>query len=178
MFGLRDKVGGNVGRVAALAGDDDFRGAGEHVDGAVESDEALGGGDVEISGADNFGHTRNTGGSVGQGGDGVCPAETIELGDAEEMSGGKSLKRGPWRDDDDARDACDLRGDGGHEQGGRERMTAAGDVASDGGKRADELAGDEAGDWFTTPRLGELVHCEGADLFSGGGESLAQRGGC
>jgi hypothetical protein len=54
VLGLRDQVGGNVGRVAALAGDDDLRGAGEHVDGAVEGDEALGGGDVEIAGADDL----------------------------------------------------------------------------------------------------------------------------
>ena len=54
VLGLRDEVGGDVGGVAAFAGDDDLCGAGEHVDGAVEGDEALGRGDVEIAGADDL----------------------------------------------------------------------------------------------------------------------------
>ena len=45
-------------RVAAFAGDDDLRGAGQHVDGAVEGDETLGRGDVEIAGADDLVDTR------------------------------------------------------------------------------------------------------------------------
>ena len=38
VFSLRDEVGGNISRVAVFAGDYDFRGACEHVDGAVEGD--------------------------------------------------------------------------------------------------------------------------------------------
>ena len=86
------------------------------------------------------------GGAVGEGGDGVRAAEAIELGDAEEMRCGEGFRRRFGRDDDDALDARNLRGDGGHEQRGRERMTAAGNVAADGIQRADELAGDKAGD--------------------------------
>ena len=54
VLGLRDQVGGDLGRVAAFAGDDNLRGTGEHVDGAIEGDETLGRGDVEIAGADDF----------------------------------------------------------------------------------------------------------------------------
>ena len=54
MFGLGYQVGGDVCGAAAITGDDDFGGAGEHVDGAIESDEALGRGDIEIAGADDL----------------------------------------------------------------------------------------------------------------------------
>ncbi len=54
VLGLRDQVGGDVGRVAAFAGDDNLRGTGEHVDGAIEGDQPLGRGDIEIAGADDL----------------------------------------------------------------------------------------------------------------------------
>jgi hypothetical protein len=69
--------------VAAFAGDDDLRGAGEHVDGAIKGDEALGRSDVEIAGADDLVNARNGSGAIGQRGDGVRAAEAIELRDAE-----------------------------------------------------------------------------------------------
>jgi hypothetical protein len=94
VLGLRYEVGRNIGCVAALAGYDNLGGAGEHVDGAVESYQALGRGDVEIAGADNFVYALEGCGSVCQGGDGVRTAETIELRDTEQMRGGQGFRRG------------------------------------------------------------------------------------
>ena len=59
VLGLRYKVGCDVGRVAAFAGDDNLRGPGEHVDGAIKGDEPLGRGDVEIAGADDLVYARD-----------------------------------------------------------------------------------------------------------------------
>ena len=54
VLGLRDEVTSNIGCVAAFAGHYNFGGAGEHIDGAVESYQSLGGGDVKIAGAGDF----------------------------------------------------------------------------------------------------------------------------
>ena len=104
VLGLRDEVGGDVWlRSAALAGDDDLGGAGEHVDGAVKGDETLGGSDVEVAGADDLVDTRKELSSVGQRSHGVHATDPIELGDAEQVGGRESFRRGLGRDDDDAR---------------------------------------------------------------------------
>ena len=60
VLGLRDEIGRDAGRGAAFAGDDDLRGPGQHVDGAVEGDETLGRGDVEIAGANDLVDARNS----------------------------------------------------------------------------------------------------------------------
>ena len=54
MFGLRDKLRGDIGGIAFVAGDNNLRRPGEHVDRAVEGDQFLGGGDVEISRANDL----------------------------------------------------------------------------------------------------------------------------
>jgi hypothetical protein len=59
-----------------------------------KSDQTLGGGDIEIAGADDLVDARNVCGPVGQCGDGVRAAEAIELRDAEEMRGGESFRCG------------------------------------------------------------------------------------
>ena len=41
-------------RIAGFAGDDDLRGSGEHVDGAIKGDELLGGGDPGVAGTDDL----------------------------------------------------------------------------------------------------------------------------
>ena len=41
VLGLRDKIGSDGRRIAGFAGDDDFGGSGQHVDGAIESDQLL-----------------------------------------------------------------------------------------------------------------------------------------
>jgi hypothetical protein len=53
-------------------------------------------------------------------------------------------------------------------------MTAAGNVAAHRAERAHKLAGGEAGDGFAAEGCGELRNGEGANLLSGGGESLTQ----
>ncbi len=81
----------------------------------IGGDFTFGCGDVEIAGADDLAYARNAVCAIGKGGHGVRSSDAIELGDAEKVGGGKGLKRGAWRAYDDARNAGDLRGDGGHE---------------------------------------------------------------
>ena len=100
----------------------------------------------------------------------------VELGNAEQMRGGKSFRCRFGRDHDDALNARHLRRNGGHQQRGRQWVTAAGDVAAYGAKRTNELAGDQAGDRFITPRCWQLVDGETANLLSGSSESHAHRG--
>ena len=52
---------------------------------------------------------------------------------------------------DNALDARNLRGNGGHEQRGRQRMAAAGHIAAHRAERAHKLAGGEAGDGRVAP---------------------------
>ena len=152
MFGLRDQVGGDVGGAAAIAGDHDFSGSGEHVDGAVEGDEALGRGDVEIAGADDLVDARDGFSAVGERRDGVGAAGAIELGDAEQVRGRERFRGGLGRDENDALHARDLRGDGGHQQRGWKRVAAAGNIAADRSERANKLAGGEARTGGLCPR--------------------------
>ena len=105
----------------------------------------LGGGDVEVAGADDLVDGRDGLGAVGQRGDGLRSADAVELGDAGEVRGGEGFARGLGGADDDALDAGDLRGRDGHQQRGGQRIAAAGDVAADGPERADDLADVHAG---------------------------------
>ncbi len=73
-------------------------------------------------------------------------ADAIELADAQQVRGGERFGRGLGRDDDNASNARDLRGDGRHQQRGRKRMAAAGHIAADRSERANELSGGQARD--------------------------------
>ncbi len=58
MLGLRYKVTGNIARITALAGNDDFGRPSQHVDGAVEGHQTLGRCDIEITRPNDLVHTR------------------------------------------------------------------------------------------------------------------------
>ncbi len=130
-------------------------------------DGELGGGDEEVAGADDLVDAGDGVGAEGEGGDGLGAAEAVELGDTGEVGGGEGFERGFGRADDDAWDAGDLRGRDGHEQGGGQRVAAAGHVAADGGERADDLAGLDAGAVLGAPAFGQLALGEGADVGLG-----------
>ena len=86
MLGLRNQIGGDSGGIAAFTGDDDLGGSGKHVDGAIERDQALGSGDVEVAGADDLVDARQCCGSIGQSSDCMRAAEAIELRDAQQCA--------------------------------------------------------------------------------------------
>src|ERR1035441_9923569 len=176
MLGLRHKIGGNIGSIATFAGDDDFRGAGKHIYGAIKSYEALGRGDIKIAGADDLVHALEARGSVGQRGDCMRAAQAIELRNAEQMRGGERFRSGFGRDDHDALNAGHLRGTGGHQQRGGQRMAAAGHVATHRAERAHKLACGEAGNRRCIPRRRQLALGKAANLLRSRGHGLAQRG--
>ena len=88
VFGLSDEVRGDAARVAGLTGDDDLGGAGGHVDAALGGDGELGGGDVEVAGADDLVDATDGLGAEGEGDDGLGAADAVELGDTGEVGGG------------------------------------------------------------------------------------------
>ena len=88
MFGLGDDVGGDVDRGSAFTGDHYLRGAGEHVDCAVECDQALGSGYIQIAWADDLVDSREGCGSICQSCNPVRSTQAVELRDAEQMRRG------------------------------------------------------------------------------------------
>ncbi len=130
VFGLGHKVGGDVSWVAAFAGNHDLRGAGEHVDRAIEGDETFGSGYVQIAGSDDLVDARKSCGPIGQRSDTVRSADAVELRDAEQMRRGQRLWCRFGRDHHDAFNARNLCRNGRHEQRGWKRMAAAGNVAA------------------------------------------------
>ena len=79
---LRRSAAIQSGIVAAIGDHQDFRRAGDGVDADLAEDFALGGGDIGIAGADNLVHRGDGLGAIGQGGDGLGPADAVDFGDA------------------------------------------------------------------------------------------------
>eukprot|EP01022_Parablepharisma_sp_SALTPOND_P017907 TRINITY_DN290_c1_g1_i2.p1 TRINITY_DN290_c1_g1~~TRINITY_DN290_c1_g1_i2.p1 ORF type:complete len:1623 (-),score=570.02 TRINITY_DN290_c1_g1_i2:20056-24924(-) len=76
VLGLREQVHGDpVGIGGTIADDQDFRGAGDHVDAHHAEHAALGGGHIGIAGADDLVHLRDGRGAIGQRADGLRAAD-------------------------------------------------------------------------------------------------------
>ena len=76
VLGLGEEVHGDPVRIgAAVAQDQDLGGAGHHVDADLTEDRPLGGGDIDVAGADDLVHAGDRVGPIGQGGDGLGPAD-------------------------------------------------------------------------------------------------------
>ena len=83
VLGLAQQVGGHPGGVAAAVGQhQDLAGACDHVDAHLAEDLPLGGGDIDVAGADDLVHRRDALGAVGQRGHGLCAAGLEDLGHA------------------------------------------------------------------------------------------------
>ena len=90
MFGLADEVGGQVGGVGGVVGDDaDLGGAVLPVDADLALQDALGGGDVHVAGAGDHVDGRALTGAVGEHGERLRAAGRVHLGDAEQGAGGQ-----------------------------------------------------------------------------------------
>ena len=96
----------------------------------------------------------------------MCSADAVELGNAEQVRCGESLRRRARRRNGDARNAGDLSGDDRHEHSAGQRMTAAGNVAANGGDGVDLLACGEAAGGTEFKGLGKLALGESADVLS------------
>ena len=174
VLSLRNKVGSDVSCAAVLTDYHDLCGPGEHVDGAIEGYQTLGGSDVQIAGTDDFVDTGDCRGAVRERGYGMCAAEpielwdpgltdevrvlgivaanSIELGHCEQMRGSECLLRRLRRDYNNSLDARDERRNHSHEQRGWQRVPSTGNIAADASKRTRELAGRQAFDRGFPPR--------------------------
>src|ERR1700674_6127130 len=79
MFSLGYKVGSDASRIAVRADDHGFGRTSQEFNGAIESYELFGCGHVAVAWTDDFVHARDFFGSVGKGGDGLCPSDSVEL---------------------------------------------------------------------------------------------------
>ena len=113
---MRDKIGSNAGRGAAFTDDNNLRWPGQHVDCAIESNETLGRGDIEIARPHDLVHARHTLCSVSQRSYCMRSAQTIKLRDAQQVRSGQRLRRGLWRNRHNAPDTRYLSGNRGHQQ--------------------------------------------------------------
>ena len=142
VFGLAEQVGRDPGGVAAAVGQyQNFRRSCDHINADFAKHLALGGGNVDIAGADDLVHGGYALGAVGQRGHGLRAARLKDAVDAcndrRRQDPGVDLavpaRRGGH---DDLLHARDLGGDNVHQHGGRVRCRAAGHVdarALDGG---------------------------------------------
>jgi hypothetical protein len=114
VLGLGEKVRGDPGRIVVAVRDHhDLRGARHHVDADLAIDLALCRGDIGVAGADDLGDGRDGFGAVGERGDGLCPADPIDLVHAGKLGRHQHqrVEHTLWRrhGHDDAGNARDLR---------------------------------------------------------------------
>ena len=175
VLGLRNKIGGDRSWIAGFAGDDDLRGSGQHVDGAIKGDELLGGRNPCVAGTDDLVDAGQAFSPIGQRGDGMRSAHAVKLGDTQQERGGQGFLCRMRRDNGDALDAGNLRGDHGHEQRGRQRVAATGHVTADRGEGNHALAGCHSRRRLDVEILRALPRGKGANVASGGLQRLAHR---
>jgi len=173
---IRDEVSGDFTCIACFAGRHNFGRTGKHIDGAIESYEALGSSYVEISGSNNLVDTRQARRTVGKRCNSVCSSDSVKLRDPEKMCRGQCFTGRLRGDRNDARHTRYLCGDGGHQQRGRQRMASTGDVATNGRQRTYNLPCQKPGHRRVTPRLRKLALCKLADL-SGRSQKCSTHGG-
>ena len=145
MFGLAEQVHRHpFGGRAAVGDDQDFRGAGDHVDADHAKYAPFGGGDVGVARAGDFIDLRDAFGAVGQRGNGLRAPDGEDLGHACHICRRQhdvvalALRR--RHDHDDFRHAGDVRGHGVHDDCARICRLAAGNVDADAVQRGDLLA--------------------------------------
>ena len=205
VLGLRDQVGRDVPGVGGGVGDDrDLGGTRLSVDAHEPADETLGGDDVDVARTgdevDRLAEIRD---AVGEHGDRLGAADGVHLVHAEQVAQSQDagvrqptevlLRRGGDRDGCDARD---LRGDDVHDDAGRQRREAPGDVQADTthrhvpqpdagavghlGRRGIGVSFQRLGDGAATPdRLGERLRELRIELTGTPGEHVrghAERG--
>ena len=96
VLGLGEHVGGEVARIAVGDDDQDFGGAGDEIDADFAGEQLLGGGDVDVAGADDAVGARDGAGAEGEGGDGLRAAHLEDVADAEQGGGADRLRRPVW----------------------------------------------------------------------------------
>ena len=170
VLGLADQVGGDVHRVGGGIGEHgDLGRAGLGVDPDDAADQPLGRSDVDVARAGDHVHRIDAerGVAVGRQGDGLRPADRVDLGDAEQRARREDRRVRPAaelllrrREHSDRADAGDLGGDDVHHHAGRVDGEAAGHVQADPRDRDPPLGDPAAGHDLDVDRLAalRLVH--------------------
>ena len=134
VLGLTQQVRRHPCRVAAAVGQhQNFAGACDHIDAHLAEYLALGGGNVDVAGANDLIHRRDALGAVGESRHSLCAAGLEDLGHACGGSGGKDDRVHPavlsgGGGHDDFGHACHLCRDHVHEHGGGIGRRAAGHI--------------------------------------------------
>ena len=93
MLRLGQQVGRDVGRVAAAVVDDqDFARAGDHVDADLAEDQLLRGRHIDVARPGDLLHPRHGCGAVGEGRNGLRPADAEDPVDAGELGGHQYMR--------------------------------------------------------------------------------------
>ena len=168
VFGLREEVHGDPFRGrAAVAEDEDLRGAGHHVDTHLAEDGALGGGDVDIARANDLVHRRHRRGAIGQcrhrlgAADGEDPVDAGGVGRRQHEF--VQFAGGGGHHHDQLRHPGHLGGDGVHQHRGGIGRLAAGDIEPHPVQGSDLLAEEGAVGLDVAPAGQGLVFRVGAD---------------
>ena len=174
MFGLREQVGRNEGRIGAFVGDHEhLGGARGHVDGGAVGTAAhltLGLGHVGVARTEDLAHARNRRRAEGHRGHGLGAAHLIDLVNAAKARGGEDrIGDRRRRAEDDAAAARDLGRNAEHQHRGKERSRAAGNVEAHRADRTRDLLADDAG--HRLDRDG-LKHFGAVELLDVGGGRL------
>ena len=115
VFGLGEHVGSEVARVAIGGDDEDLGGAGDEIDADFAGEELLGGGDVDVAGADDAVGARDGAGAEGEGGDGLRAAHLEDVVATPSRVGrAEDFGDGARRGDADVGHARHLRRNHGH----------------------------------------------------------------
>jgi len=180
VLGLREQIGGCEFCLGGVIGEDhEFAGTGEEIDGDVADDQAFGGDDVSVARAEDFLYAANCVSAVGHSGDGLCAADTVNLGGSGnargvEQGGVDRTVFAAGRADHDFRTACDFRQGHGHQGRRHQWGGAAGDVNADALEWIEFFTYDSAVRVTRLPILAQGTSREGGDVFFGFGDGGAQ----
>ena len=197
VFRLREKVGGDVGRLRRIIGEHEHLAwSRQQVDRDIPEEEALGRDDVGIARTEDFLHRLDHHGAERHGGDGLGTAHPIDLGGAglfygEEKRGVDAAVLAAGSADDDLGTTRDFGQRDGHQRRRDERRGAAGDVDADALKRIEFLPDRRAVAVRGGPCFAEALAGEDGDVLrrfghrcpqgfvglEGGGEQFGGRHG-
>src|SRR5260370_6746216 len=157
VLGLGKEICGHPTRVAVIGEDNGFGWAGRQIDGAIAADELLGGGDIFVTGPEDFLDAWNRLGAIGESRDGLRAADAGDFRDTKKARGGEQF--GIWLRayGDDARNTRNFGGGDNPYQRRDEREKAAPDVATNGIDEGNEVLNFHARHRLDDPGAGELL---------------------
>ena len=180
VLGLGQKIGRDPIGLGCLVGDHKHLAwAGQEVDGDFAEDLALGFHDIGIAWAENFLHGKNRLRAMGQCGDGLGSADSINLCRA---AAGKSCQQGGMHfairpggsHRDDLRHASSLGKRAGHHSGGHQRRRAAGNINADALEGVESFTGDRSLPVFHKPALAQAALGKRLHIRARGVDRLAR----